>query len=299
MVFCAWQAFKRRSLGAGAHRARLRVPVAALGAHRPGRVPVPLLHERCRSCSSPSPTSWPSCGTARRADVAPGAAGRRGVASSGPFLLWLCHRPAVRDRAGGRRSTRARRPASAIPAIPEVTLAPRAGRDRGRRSASASLLAAAAELAAVSATAEDRAPGGDRAARAGCCRRPRRDRRHGASLSRSSGPVADARGDHARGPRIPVEPIACVVLGIAAARRSPRSSRRRATRGASWPARSSRSALLVPDLYPNISALPLPSAIVNAYQGLLPTYLYPFQFPVNTDPAAPAPPLFARIRHSC
>jgi Gpi18-like mannosyltransferase len=35
-------------------------------------------------------------------------------------------------------------------------------------------------------------------------------------------------------------------------------------------------------LYPNISALPLPSAVVNAYQGLLPTYLYPFQFPVNT-----------------
>ena len=41
-------------------------------------------------------------------------------------------------------------------------------------------------------------------------------------------------------------------------------------------------------LYPNISALPLPSTIVNAYQGLLPTYLYPFQFPVNTDPAAPS-----------
>ncbi|MBM4408541.1 MAG: phospholipid carrier-dependent glycosyltransferase, partial [Chloroflexi bacterium] len=41
-------------------------------------------------------------------------------------------------------------------------------------------------------------------------------------------------------------------------------------------------------LYPNISALPLPSTVVNAYQGLLPTYLYPFQFPVNTDPAAPS-----------
>jgi hypothetical protein len=46
-------------------------------------------------------------------------------------------------------------------------------------------------------------------------------------------------------------------------------------------------------LYPNISALPLPSAVVNAYQGLLPTYLYPFQFPVNTDPAAPSLKLFA------
>ena len=37
--------------------------------------------------------------------------------------------------------------------------------------------------------------------------------------------------------------------------------------------------------YPNISALPLPSAIFNWYQGLLPTWLYPFQFPVNTDAA--------------
>ena len=35
-------------------------------------------------------------------------------------------------------------------------------------------------------------------------------------------------------------------------------------------------------VYPNISALPLPSAVVNAYQGLLPTYLYAFQFPVST-----------------
>ena len=36
--------------------------------------------------------------------------------------------------------------------------------------------------------------------------------------------------------------------------------------------------------YPNLSGLPLPTAIVNAYQGFLPTYLYAFQFPVNTDP---------------
>ena len=35
-------------------------------------------------------------------------------------------------------------------------------------------------------------------------------------------------------------------------------------------------------LYPNISALPLPAAVVAAYQGILPTYLYAFQFPVST-----------------
>ncbi len=34
--------------------------------------------------------------------------------------------------------------------------------------------------------------------------------------------------------------------------------------------------------YPNLAALPLPAALVNAYQGVIPTYLYPFQFPVST-----------------
>jgi hypothetical protein len=34
-------------------------------------------------------------------------------------------------------------------------------------------------------------------------------------------------------------------------------------------------------VYPNFSALPLPNVIANAYQGLLPTYPYPFQFPSN------------------
>jgi hypothetical protein len=35
-------------------------------------------------------------------------------------------------------------------------------------------------------------------------------------------------------------------------------------------------------LYPNIAAVPLPATLVNAYQGILPTYLYAFQFPVST-----------------
>jgi hypothetical protein len=44
-------------------------------------------------------------------------------------------------------------------------------------------------------------------------------------------------------------------------------------------------------LYPNISALPLPSAVVAAYQGILPTYLYAFQFPVSTVTRATDTPL--------
>jgi Gpi18-like mannosyltransferase len=34
-------------------------------------------------------------------------------------------------------------------------------------------------------------------------------------------------------------------------------------------------------VYPNFAALPLPAVVANAYQGLLPTYPYPFQFPSN------------------
>ena len=47
-------------------------------------------------------------------------------------------------------------------------------------------------------------------------------------------------------------------------------------------------------LYPNISALPLPSAVVNAYQGILPTYLYAFQFPVSTVTRNTNTPLFTQ-----
>ena len=45
-------------------------------------------------------------------------------------------------------------------------------------------------------------------------------------------------------------------------------------------------------LYPNISALPLPSNVVAAYQGILPTYLYAFQFPVSTVTRSVNTPLF-------
>jgi hypothetical protein len=44
--------------------------------------------------------------------------------------------------------------------------------------------------------------------------------------------------------------------------------------------------------YPNLSALPLPAAMSNTFQGLLPTYVYPFQFPVSKlDRSGPGPNL--------
>ena len=81
-------------------------------------------------------------------------------------------------------------------------------------------------------------------------------------------------------PRIPVEPIALLALvplaylagQVLAARDARRFVAGLCVATAAW--------FVV--WYPNIAALPLPSTVVNAYQGVLPTYLYAFQFPVNT-----------------
>jgi hypothetical protein len=80
--------------------------------------------------------------------------------------------------------------------------------------------------------------------------------------------------------RIPVEPVA-IVLGlplfllavyVATSRDALRFVAGALTAIVGW--------FIV--VYPNISGLPLPTAIASAYQGILPTYLYAFQFPVNT-----------------
>jgi hypothetical protein len=79
---------------------------------------------------------------------------------------------------------------------------------------------------------------------------------------------------------IPVEPIA-VVIGLSLAYLGLQVI------GATDPRRFAAGVVVAAVgwfavLYPNIAALPLPAAIVNAYQGILPTYLYAFQFPVST-----------------
>jgi type IV secretory pathway VirB3-like protein len=86
---------------------------------------------------------------------------------------------------------------------------------------------------------------------------------------------------------IPVEPIALVVIvpllylagQVLAARDARRFVVGLGAAAAAW--------FVI--WYPNLAALPLPSTVVNAYQGFLPTYLYAFQFPVNTAARPPAP----------
>ena len=97
-------------------------------------------------------------------------------------------------------------------------------------------------------------------------------------------------------PRIPVEPIALLALlplaylagQVLAARDARRFVVGLGVAAAAW--------FVV--WYPNLSALPLPSTVVNAYQGVLPPYLYAFQFPVNTAvrPSVPlASPVFVAL----
>ncbi len=101
----------------------------------------------------------------------------------------------------------------------------------------------------------------------------------GASLVPDT-PIATWRG-------IPVEPIALVVIvpllylagQVLAARDARRFVVGLGTAVVAW--------FVI--WYPNLAALPLPSTVVNAYQGFLPTYLYAFQFPVNTAARPPAP----------
>ena len=88
---------------------------------------------------------------------------------------------------------------------------------------------------------------------------------------------------------IPVEPIAVVVLlaltPVAAYVATARDSRRFVV-GA-----LGAMAFWFVLWYPNLSGLPLPAAIHNAYQGFLPTYIYDFQFAVNNKSTA-SPSLF-------
>jgi dolichyl-phosphate-mannose--protein O-mannosyl transferase len=91
---------------------------------------------------------------------------------------------------------------------------------------------------------------------------------------------------------VPVEPIAILVgvplLGLAAIVATARDARRFVI------GLIGAFAAVFLVWYPNISGLPLPDAVFNAYQGVLPTYLYPFQFPVSLVNRNIAPPsLFA------
>ena len=201
----------------------------------------------CRSSSSRSPTSWPSCGTGRRAGRGCGPASRPGWPSSGRPLMWLLSRPLCAFV--GVESVN---PGSAAcPAvIPDIvltlrTVGARRGGHRGRlcSSARSSHLGAAGRRDGVDATAGARS-----AARSSACHR------RWPSVRRGGAPARDP-DLHPDG--VPVEPIAIIVglpLGYLGAQVVAARDARRYVVGllaaVGWFAIA----------YPNISALPLPSA---------------------------------------
>jgi len=278
LAFTCWQAFKRRSpalamiaIGFAVQWISwARIDRAAFQYHYYTALPflfLALAYFLAELWHGPSPRTW----LLARLSA--------GVAVLGPFLLWLFHRPLCAIV----RVTEINPSSQACPTqIPEVTITPRAVVIAAVVGLGVLLL-----LRELLTVAEDD-PGVDGGLR--------RWWRAGAiavgttaTLLIASAMLSDASGIELKS--IPVEPIALVVIlalsPVAAYAATARDSRRfvAGALGAMgfwfvlW--------------YPNIAALPLPVAVHNAYQGFLPTYLYPFQFWVlqGTRPTAPA--LFA------
>ena len=115
LAFVAWQAFARRSLALALIAVAFACQWIAVGADRPGRVPVPLLHGAAVRDPGPRPTSSPSCGTGRRAGRGSSPGSRRRSRSWARRSCGCSHRPlcgfvgvdrAVPDSRPARRSSR-------------------------------------------------------------------------------------------------------------------------------------------------------------------------------------------------
>jgi predicted membrane-bound dolichyl-phosphate-mannose-protein mannosyltransferase len=202
-----------------------------------------------------------------------------GVAVLGPFLLWLFHRPLC----AVVRVTDIVPSSQACPTlIPDVTVTPRAVAIAIVVGVGVLLLLR--ELLTVAEEGPVTGGGAIRWGRAAVIAA-------GTTIAfvLASTVLNDAQGIELT--NIPVEPIALIVTlaltPVAAYVATARDSRRFVA-GA-----IGAMGFWFVLWYPNIAALPLPAAIHNAYQGFLPTYLYPFQFWVLQGTRAAAPPLFA------
>jgi len=279
LAFACWQAFKRRSaplalitIGFAVQWISwARIDRAAFQYHYYTALPflfLALAYFLAELWHGPSRRTWLFARLAAAAAVL------------GPFILWVFHRPLcavvrVTDIVPGSQ---------ACPTlIPEVTVTPRAVAIAIVVGVGVLLL-----LRELLTVADEAAP-----LDAGGIRRWGR-----AALIAGATTVAfllastvlnDAQGIDLTS--IPVEPIALIVLlaltPVAAYVATARDSRRFVA-GA-----LGAMAFWFVLWYPNIAALPLPAAIHNAYQGFLPTYLYPFQFWVLQGTRPAAPPLFA------
>lgn len=273
MAFAAWQAFVRRNASlalvaiafAAQWIAWARIDRAAFQYHYYPSLPflfLALAYFLAELWRGPSPRTW------LLARLAAGAA------VLAPTTLWLLHRPLC----GFVRVTDVNPDSRACPTlIPDFVLT--------NRALAIALVVGVGVLLLVrlllSLAADSDEPGGTgREKSVGSRFRTAVLTAAGVSLAFVVASVVVDDTTLIRATNIPVEPIALIVtlalVPIAAFVATARDARRFVVGAvaaiAGW----------FVLWYPNIAALPLPSALSNAYQGLLPTYVYPFQFPVST-----------------
>jgi hypothetical protein len=279
MAFVAWQAFRRRSVALGLVAIAFacqwiswsRIDRAAFQYHYYTALPFVLIALAYFLAELWHGPAWRTWVVARLAAAA---------AILAPFALWLFHRPLC----GFVRVTDVNPGSQACPTvITDLDLSPRAIAIAIVVGIGLLLLVRVILSFGNEADAEERSDAGatrTRIATAAIIA-------VGVSIAFAvvSSVFTDVGAIHLRA--FPVEPIALLVtialLPVAAFVATARDSRR-FVMGA-----LAAIGFWFVIWYPNISALPLPSAIHNAYQGLLPTYVYPFQFPVATgDRVAPS-----------
>jgi len=287
MAFAAWQAFKRRSAAlalvaiafAFQWIAWARIDRAAFQYHYYTALPflfLALAYFLAELWHGPSRRTWILARVAAA------------VAVVGPFLLWLLHRPLC----AAVRVTDVNPSSQACPTvIPEIPVAP--GALALAIVLGIGLLLLVREMLALADEADAAALEDGALASAGVRARLRTTILIGGGVVAAIAFVTNFvdGGELMNIPNVPVEPIAMVVLlaltPLAAYVATARDSRRFVV-----------GAMVAIGFwfvlwYPNISGLPLPTNLHNAYQGFLPTYLYPFQFPVSTvDRSVDGPPLF-------
>jgi hypothetical protein len=269
--FAAWQAFKRRSVALGLvviafacqWLAWARIDRAAFQYHYYTALPfllIALAYFIAELWHGPSWRTW--------------VLARLGAAAAvlGPFALWLLHRPLC-----GIAQVNAINPGSSScpTTIPDLGLSP-------RTLAIAVVLGIGVllilRLLLASGGVEDDGLSGGSRGRARLVRAAAIA--GGVVVALTAITVALPATAGVRFTAIPVEPIALVVtlalLPVAAYVATARDARRFAA------GMVAAIGLWFVAWYPNISALPMPSSLTNIYQGLLPTYIYSFQFWVNT-----------------
>ncbi|HJW22956.1 MAG TPA: hypothetical protein VJ506_11055, partial [Candidatus Limnocylindrales bacterium] len=279
--FAAWQAFKRRSVGLGLIVIAFacqwlgwaRIDRAEFQYHYYTALPFLLIALAYFIAELWHGPSWRTWVLARLAGAA---------AILGPFAFWLLHRPLC---AIAQVNVINPGSSSCPTAIPDLTLSP--------RTLATALVLGVGVLLTLRLLLGSGGSDGDGRGRPGPSVRGRVLRAGaiaaGVVVSLTAISVALPTSGYSL-IAFPVEPIAAIVtialLPVAAYVATARDSRRFAA------GMVAAIGLWFVAWYPNISALPMPSSLTNVYQGLLPTYIYSFQFWVNTSARGAAPSLF-------